>query len=225
MLGLRCCTGAFSTCRELGLLFIALCRLLTGGFSCRRAWALGHTGFSGHGSWALKHRFSSHGEKDLLLHHIWKLPLCSVHRNQTCVPYAGKWILIHCMPPGKSSLYILTPAEISPGFTSWPLGFGLSHSHLVITFGLITLDLMPHTVPLLHQLLLGSVLSSSLTPTDTSGPTLPHSLTPPRARPRPTHPTPCLATVSQHQHHKQIISTVFATKLLTIYYSCIFNWD
>ena len=133
------------------------------GFSCR-ARALGHTGFSSHGSWALKHRLRSCGEKAQLFHHIWKLPLCSIQRDRTCVPYIGKWILIHCMPPGKSSLHILTPAEISPEFIPWPLGFGLTQSHLVITCGLITSDLMPHIVPRLHWPLLGGLLSSPLAP-------------------------------------------------------------
>ena len=128
------------------------------------------------------------------------------------------------MPQGKSSLYILTPAEISPEFISWPLGFGLTQSHPVITCGLITSDLMPHTVPGSTGFSWEASWAPPLYPTDTCGPTPPHSLTPPRARPQPTHPTPPALPVSQHRHHKQITSAAFATKLLTIYYSCTFNW-
>ena len=40
-LGLRCCVRAFSSCGERGLLFLAVCRLLTVGFSCCGARALG----------------------------------------------------------------------------------------------------------------------------------------------------------------------------------------
>ena len=77
----------------------------------------------------------------------------------------------------------------------------------------------------LHWLLLGGLLSSPLVPHwhlwahPTSLPDTTQGQT-------PAHPphTPCLATVSQHRHHKQITSAAFATKLLTIYYSCTFNW-
>ena len=42
VLGLRCCTWAFSSCGKRGLLFIAVRGLLfCGGFSCGGAWAPG----------------------------------------------------------------------------------------------------------------------------------------------------------------------------------------
>ena len=68
-LGLRCCTWTFSSCRELGLLFVVLCGLLTLVDSlCCRARALGTwasvVGACGLSSWrsrALQHRLSSCG--------------------------------------------------------------------------------------------------------------------------------------------------------------------
>ena len=70
MLGLRCCTQAFSSCGERGLLFIVVHRLLVAVVSlvCCRARALGAwvsvvvaRGLSSGGSWALEHRLSSCG--------------------------------------------------------------------------------------------------------------------------------------------------------------------
>ena len=44
MLGLCCCMLSFSSCGEQGLLFLVMCGLIFGGFSCCRAWALGWLG-------------------------------------------------------------------------------------------------------------------------------------------------------------------------------------
>ena len=62
VLGLRCCSWAFSSCSEHGLLssrgaWASYC----GGFSCCGAWALAWTGFSSCSFWALEHRLNSCG--------------------------------------------------------------------------------------------------------------------------------------------------------------------
>ena len=69
VLGVRCCTWAFSSCGERGLLFVVVRGLLiASGFSCCRAWALGMRasvvvahGLSSCGSWALERRLSGCG--------------------------------------------------------------------------------------------------------------------------------------------------------------------
>ena len=49
---LHCCARAFSSCGEQGLLSSWGAQAShCGGFSCCRAWALGHAGFSSCGSW------------------------------------------------------------------------------------------------------------------------------------------------------------------------------
>ena len=69
VLGLHCCTWAFSSCGEQGLLCV-VCRLLTAVASRCRAWALGTQasvvaarGLSSCGSQALEHRLSSCGAR------------------------------------------------------------------------------------------------------------------------------------------------------------------
>ena len=69
-LGLRCCTWAFSSCGERGLLFIAVRRLLIAVASHCGAWSLGAwasvvvaRGLSSCGSWALEHGLSSCGTR------------------------------------------------------------------------------------------------------------------------------------------------------------------
>ena len=70
VLGLHCCTRAFSSYSERGLLFVVVCRLHCGGFSCCGARALGvrasvvvARGLSSCGSWALERRLSSCGAR------------------------------------------------------------------------------------------------------------------------------------------------------------------
>ena len=69
VLGLHCCTRAFSSCGEQGLLFLVVCRLLISvACLCWGAWALGtqtsvvvaHR-FSSCSPWALECKFSSCG--------------------------------------------------------------------------------------------------------------------------------------------------------------------
>ena len=84
-LGFRCCTWAFFSCIERGLLFIAVRGLLIAVASpvVERGWAqqLWHTGsvvvahgLSSCGSRALERRFSSCGAWAQLLHSMWDLP-------------------------------------------------------------------------------------------------------------------------------------------------------
>ena len=68
VLGLHCCTRAFSSCGEWGLLFIVVCRLLIVVASRCGAWDLGAQasvgvarGLSSCGSRALEHRLRSCG--------------------------------------------------------------------------------------------------------------------------------------------------------------------
>ena len=64
------------------------------GFSCCRAWALGHAGFSSCGSWAPapEHRLSSCWHMGLVaLQHVES----SQTRNQTCVSCIGRQTLNH----------------------------------------------------------------------------------------------------------------------------------
>ena len=67
-LGLRCCSWAFSSCGEWGLLLVVVHGLLIVGASRCGAWALGTRasvvvarGLSSCGSWALERRLSSCG--------------------------------------------------------------------------------------------------------------------------------------------------------------------
>ena len=62
-LGLLCCTWAFSSCSERGLLFVAVCRLLM--WWLLLLWSMGSrcVGFTSCGSRALEHRLSSCGAR------------------------------------------------------------------------------------------------------------------------------------------------------------------
>ena len=71
-LGLCCCTWAFSSCGEQGLLFVVVRGLLIVVASrCRtrvlgtRALVVAARGLSSCGSWALERRLSSYGVRDL----------------------------------------------------------------------------------------------------------------------------------------------------------------
>ena len=75
VLGLHCCAWAFSSCREQGLLFLAVLRFLivVASFPCCGAQAPGvwassavALGLGSCGSWALEHRLSSCGPQILV---------------------------------------------------------------------------------------------------------------------------------------------------------------
>ena len=110
-LGHRCCTRAFSSCGEQGLLFDAVHGLLIAvashcsDFSCCGACALG-TGasvavarrLSSCGSWALERRLSSCGAWALLLCSTWDLPGPGIE-PVSLAPAGG---FLTTAPPGKS---------------------------------------------------------------------------------------------------------------------------
>ena len=104
-LGLRCCTQAFSSYGEQGLLFIAVRRLLIVVASlCCGARALGARasvvvarGLSSCGSWALERGLSSCGARALLLR-MWDLPGPGLEPVSPAL--AGGFLTT--APPGKS---------------------------------------------------------------------------------------------------------------------------
>ena len=106
MLGLRCCTQAFSSCSERGLLFVAVRGLLIAVASLVvKAWALGVwasvvvvRGLSSCGSQALECRFRSCGARAYLLHGMWDLPGPGLESVSPAL--AGGFLTT--APPGKS---------------------------------------------------------------------------------------------------------------------------
>ena len=101
-LGLRCCTRAFSSCSEWGLLFVAVRGSHCSGFSCCGARALG-AGFSSCSSRALERRLSSCGARASLLHGMWDLPGPGLEPMFPAL--AGGFLTT--APPGKSLSYCL----------------------------------------------------------------------------------------------------------------------
>ena len=104
--GLRCCPQAFSSCREWGLLFVAVRGLLTvvtslvveHGLQVCGLQQLWHVGFSSCGSRALERRLSSCGTQALLLCGVWDLPRPGL--QPMCPALAGGFLTT--APPGKS---------------------------------------------------------------------------------------------------------------------------
>ena len=89
MLGLCCRVWAFSSCNEQGLLFAVVCRLPIKVASLVGAQALGHTGFSGYGSWPLESWLSNCGALGLVApEHVGS----SWARDWTNVPYIARQI-------------------------------------------------------------------------------------------------------------------------------------
>ena len=87
----------FSSCSERRLLFSCSAQVShRSGFSCGRAWALGHMGFSSFNSgrsschfWALEHRLNSCGAQAYLLCSMWDIPRPGM---ESCT---GRLILYH----------------------------------------------------------------------------------------------------------------------------------
>ena len=73
-LGLHCCAGAFSSCGEAGLLFVAVRGFLLRWLLLLQSTGSRHAGFSSCGLWALECRLSSWGTRAWLLHDMWNLP-------------------------------------------------------------------------------------------------------------------------------------------------------
>ena len=113
VLGFCCCTQAFTSCGEWGLLFLAVRRFLIAMASlCCRAWALGTRasvvvarGLSSCGSQALEHRISSCGARVYLLRSMWDLPGPGI---EPVSPVLADGFLTTA-PPGKSLVPYLTP--------------------------------------------------------------------------------------------------------------------
>ena len=107
VLGLRCCTWAFSSCGERGLLYSSRCSARAShcrGFSCCKAWALGKRasvvapcGLRRCGSWALERRLSSCDARAWLLCGMWDLPGPGLKPVSPAL--AGRFLTT--APPGK----------------------------------------------------------------------------------------------------------------------------
>ena len=100
LLGLSC-AGFFSSCSEQGLL--SSCSVMAshcGGFSCCRAWALGHVGFSSYGSWTLEHRLNGFDARAWLLCGMRDLP--------------GPWI--KTVYPALAGIFFITEPPAKPLF-------------------------------------------------------------------------------------------------------------
>ena len=63
MFGLRCFTDFPVLSASMGYCLVGVCKLFIVVASRCRAWALGYTGFSSCGSWALEHRLNSCGPR------------------------------------------------------------------------------------------------------------------------------------------------------------------
>ena len=84
MLGLHCCTWAFSSCGEWGLLFVVVCVLLIAVASL-----------------VAERRLSSCGAWALLLRGMWDLPGAGI--KPVSPELAGRFLTT--VPPGKSPFY------------------------------------------------------------------------------------------------------------------------
>ena len=97
VLSLHCCRQAFSSCREQGLPSSCAWASHCCGFSCFRAWALVHMGFSTCGSQTLEYRFSSCGAWTWLRWGMWDLP--AARMELVSLTLAGGFLASG--PPGK----------------------------------------------------------------------------------------------------------------------------
>ena len=110
-LGLHCCTQAFSSCSEWGLLFVAVCRILIAvaslvpehGLQACGLQELWHTGLSSCVSRALERRLSSCGTRAQLLRSMWDLSGPGLKPVSPAL--AGGFLTT--APPGKSLRYLL----------------------------------------------------------------------------------------------------------------------
>ena len=104
-LGLHCCARAFSSCREWGLLFVAVLRLTITVASPVWEQSLGSQPsivpshrLSNCGLWALEHRLRSCGTWALLLYSMQDLPRSGIKPVSPVL--AGRFL--STVPPGKS---------------------------------------------------------------------------------------------------------------------------
>ena len=139
VLGLRCYTRAFSSCREQGLLFIAARASHCSGFFCCGAWALGAQasvvvarGLRSCGSGALECRLSSCGTRAYLLRSMWDLPGPGLEPMSPAL--AG--VFLTTAPPGEPHVCLLTHIPLHPD-----LDFYLYFCSHIRSYGLISLAL------------------------------------------------------------------------------------
>ena len=110
VLGPHCCSLAFSSCGERGLLYrCGAWASHCGGFSCCGAQALGTwasvvsaRGLSSCGSQALEHRLSSCGAWAYLLRCMWDLPQPGIEPVSPAL--AGRFSIT--APPGKPNIFL-----------------------------------------------------------------------------------------------------------------------
>ena len=82
-LGLLCCTQAFSSCGEQGLLFVAVCRLLIAVASLVAEHGSRRTGFSSCGTWAQQLWLAGSRAQAQQLWHMGSVALRHVGSSQT----------------------------------------------------------------------------------------------------------------------------------------------
>ena len=103
VLGLRCCTRAFSSCSKRGLLFVAVRRFLIVVASLVAEHRLQARGLSSCGLQALERRLSSCGARAQLLRGMWDLPRPGI--EPVCPALAGGFLTTG--PPGKPKIVFL----------------------------------------------------------------------------------------------------------------------
>ena len=146
LLGLRCCTRAFSSCGEWGLLFVVVCGLLIAVASCCGARALGAWGsvavarrLSSYGSRALERRLSSCGARAYLLRGMCDIPGPGIEPMSPAL--AGGFLTT--VPPGKSPVCLFVGTQFNPNSgqslgRAWSSGPELSTVCCLITHNLCT---------------------------------------------------------------------------------------
>ena len=123
-LGLRCCTRAFSSCGEQGLLFVAVLGLLIAVLLLSQRTGSRGTGFSSCGLWVPEHRLSSCGAWAQLLCGMWDLPGAGIKPVSPAL--AGGFITT--APPGKSPPYFFYIRSIM--HMSYRFDHVLQHTYL-----------------------------------------------------------------------------------------------
>ena len=112
-LGLCCYAGAFSSCGERGLLFVAVLGLLL-----LRSMGSRLTGFSSCGSRALEHSLTSCDTQAWLLRGMWDLPGSGL--KPVSPPLAGGFLTT--VSPGKSRTFkYIFSSQLVETFTGTPL--------------------------------------------------------------------------------------------------------
>ena len=103
MVGLHCCTLAFSSCCEQVYSSLLAQASYCSGFSCCRAQVLGLVVFSTCGSQALKHQLSTCGAQTWFLRGMWDLPRPRIKPVSSA--FAGRFLTTE--PPGETPFLFL----------------------------------------------------------------------------------------------------------------------